>query len=188
MPCATCGTVVYREPAKLRRHAQHFCSPACHARGQKANESNATTFWLRVARSAGPSGCWLWMGGRDSWGYGSVRWKGAHVGVHRVAWELTNGAAPPGLHVLHACDVRACCNPKHLMLGTNAANIADKVAKARQARGERNGNAKLTVSIVREIRRQHALGVPCATIAQRLGAKRTTVRDVAQRRRWNHVA
>ncbi len=59
--------------------------------------------------------------------------------AHRFAYELTRGPVPEGLHVLHDCpggDNPACCNERHLWLGTNDDNVADKVAKGRQAKGE----------------------------------------------------
>jgi hypothetical protein len=72
---------------------------------------------------------------------------GSPVTAHRVAWELTNGPIPPGLHICHRCDNPPCVTPAHLFVGTNLDNIADKVAKGRQrgARaGERHHNAKLS--------------------------------------------
>lgn len=51
---------------------------------------------------------------------------------HRIAYELGNGPIPEGYQVMHKCDNRACCNPKHLIPGNNKANIADSVKKGRR--------------------------------------------------------
>lgn len=56
--------------------------------------------------------------------------------AHRMAWELHQGSPPGNAHVLHRCDNPPCCNPSHLFLGDNTANIADRVAKGRSPRGE----------------------------------------------------
>ena len=79
------------------------------------------------------SGCWLWVAGRMSNGYGGVMGNGAH----RTSWELYRGAIPEGLSVLHKCDVKICVNPDHLFLGTQADNLADMRGKNRHGYAKR---------------------------------------------------
>lgn len=98
--------------------------------------------------------CWNWIGGIQSKGYGSFGiGEGKTALAHRVAYTLAKGAIPDGLVIRHKCDNRLCCNPNHLELGTVAQNNHDAVERGRNARGEKNGRAKLTKEQVVEIRR-----------------------------------
>lgn len=78
------------------------------------------------------SGCWLWTGALGQRGYGDVQNGGRHTTAHRLLFERANGPIPAGMHVLHKCDVRPCCNPDHLFLGTNRDNIIDSMKKGRR--------------------------------------------------------
>lgn len=78
---------------------------------------NEQMFWERVAL-AGPDECWLWVAGKDTRGYGKVRWNGEAQLAHRVAYALTFGVIPDGANVLQECRNPACCNPDHLRIGT----------------------------------------------------------------------
>lgn len=79
--------------------------------------------------------CWNWMGYRNRVGYGQIKVGGKNLRAHRVAYAIANGHVPASLDVLHSCDNPPCCNPNHLWLGTDLDNVADKVAKGRQAKG-----------------------------------------------------
>lgn len=78
------------------------------------------------------SGCFLWIGYVNSWGYGRFNVNGTIKSAHRVAFEEVNGEIPTGMLVLHSCDTPSCVNPDHLRLGTDSENGADK-AKRRRA-------------------------------------------------------
>ena len=66
--------------------------------------------------------------------------------------------------------------------------MADMRAKGRQTSGERNGQAKLIESDVREIRKVYAKG-GCSqqTLAQIFGVSRLMIGLIVRRERWKHV-
>lgn len=71
-------------------------------------------FWAKVDRSGGPDSCWPWLAGINIHGYGNIWWNGATAAAHRIAYQLTKGAIPAGLHLDHLCMMRSCVNPAHL--------------------------------------------------------------------------
>ena len=81
------------------------------------------------------SGCHLFIGSKDKWGYGLLYWEKKLKTAHRLAWVAHNGPIPVGMLVLHRCDVPSCVNPDHLWLGTNDDNMADMKAKGRARNG-----------------------------------------------------
>lgn len=78
-----------------------------------------------------PDECWEWMGTRDHRGYGESRINRKRHAAHRMAWEAVNGPVPEGMGVLHRCDNPPCCNPAHLFVGDQVANMRDARAKGR---------------------------------------------------------
>lgn len=121
------------------------------------------------------------------WGYGvfSLNAQRRNVVAHRVAWMLAgNGEVPKDRILMHTCDNPACVNVKHLVLGTQAENIADKTRKNRQARGEGHGMAKLTEQAVREIR--DMLGKQ-RDIAKQYGVTQALVQLIKAHKTWTHI-
>ena len=150
--------------------------------------NSVDVFWSRVDKSDGPTACWPWRGNvyhrRGGYGYFSLHckvWK-----AHRLAFALAK-EDPSGLHVLHKCDNPVCCNPDHLFLGSDADNMADKVRKGRQNRGDTSPVAKLTSSQVGEIKRRLSAGEKPAQIAPAYGVSKWAIYTIAQGRNWAHV-
>jgi hypothetical protein len=111
--------------------------------------------------------------------------------AHRLAYEFTHGPIDdPSTKVLHRCDNPPCCNPDHLFLGTQAANVLDARAKGRLARqaGARNPAAKVTAPRVAEIRAQHARGVQRSELARVHGLCWTSINNIIQGRTWRDEA
>ena len=126
-----------------------------------------------------PDGCWVWNGSLFPTGYGQFqpeRKRSSAGGLaHRWAYILLVGPIPVRKSVLHRCDNKSCVNPDHLFLGSQADNIADKVAKGRQARGERHGMSTVSDETVRAIQAALARGVCQAEIGRWYGVSRQYV-------------
>lgn len=136
------------------------------------------------------TGCWEWTASKQRGGYGQIMMGGKYgkpKRAHRVSYELFCDKIPDGLHVLHKCDNRACINPGHLFLGTNADNQADMDAKGRRVsvglRGEANNGAKLTADDVAAIRSSQGSLTHNALAAQ-FGISRSQVQNIIYGRQW----
>ncbi len=139
-----------------------------------------------ISRSADPDGCWLWTGAL-CYGYGMIYSNAVHnvIRVHRWIWEREHGPIPNGLLVCHHCDVRRCCNPQHLFLGTNTDNLRDMAAKGRSTYGTKNKGAKLTADQVLEIRA--LTSYTYQKLADVFGVSRVTIKRIKRRRTWTRI-
>jgi HNH endonuclease len=162
---------------------------------RKPPKSIEDHFWSKVIVRG--YGCWGWCGSLHSDGYGLIGIKRRAEGyrknfyAHRVSWKMFRGPIPKGLFVLHKCDNPPCTNPKHLFLGTNKDNMIDCSRKGRQNGkaksnpGMKNGMAKLTDDIVRDVLYSNEPNFMCA---KRLGLSRGTVSAIRKRKVWKHVS
>lgn len=144
-------------------------------------------FWSYVAKG---EGCWVWTGGRFTFGHGSFWLRKKNLKASRIAFLLAHGRWPNPC-ALHKCDNPACCNPDHLFEGTLADNNADAAAKGRARGGAppwpRNGKTKLDPDRVLAIRKAFALGATKAALAREYGIGETAVRQVVSRTTWRHL-
>jgi len=145
-------------------------------------------FWSWVdVRS--PSECWNWKRGRDRAGYGAFSNNGKRHLSHRHSYELCVDPIPPGHYVCHKCDNPPCCNQNHLFAGTHADNVADKVRKGRQCRGETRPTASLTDRQASQVRVEYATGMfTQQQVADRFGVDVSVVQRITHGRCWKHIA
>lgn len=123
-------------------------------------EERITAFWSKVDRSNGPDSCWRWQAYKSPLGYGRLTVSKQTFSAHRFSYELTYGPVPDTMCVCHRCDIRDCCNPDHLFLGTQRENVIDMFSKGRShnRKGEKGANHKLTLLQVSQIRELYQTG------------------------------
>lgn len=152
-------------------------------------------FWRNVDRR-GDDECWHY--GNYSH-YGRIRLGGAGskcIAAHRFSYLLAYGHCPDTLVVMHKCDNPKCVNPRHLLLGTPADNVADMMRKRREGGtfqpghdprrriGEAHPVSKLTASDVLAIRaddRSHK------DVAADYGVSPKLILNIKTRKAWKHV-
>lgn len=86
--------------------------------GLKARK-NEPTRWEDLAKNFEfSSGCWIWKGSMNAYGYGRYRkmskTKLTSLMAHRAVYEQLVGPIPDHLELDHLCRERACVNPGHL--------------------------------------------------------------------------
>jgi hypothetical protein len=130
------------------------------------------------------SGCWLWCGSVNSWGYGRLD-KRSERQAHRLSYLTFKGPISPDALVLHSCDVTCCVNPDHLRLGTGGDNVQDAIARGRHVapRGNQHPNAKLTPSDVVAIR---SSAETVSELARRFNVSRRAIRFVKDGVTWKN--
>jgi len=126
----------------------------------------------------------------DRYGYGKRKWNGRHIPAHRVAYCQAKGLSLDeiaGKVVMHTCDNRACVNPEHLVLGTQAENMADMIRKGRSTNP---GNRKLTQEDAEEIRRSfvpRSRDTGAAALARRFGVGESTIWKILNHDRYRET-
>lgn len=143
-------------------------------------------------RMADTDDCIEWQGNRDVKGYGRIHGHGGTVKAHRLAYCLHAHCTLESISsdvVRHTCDNPSCVNPRHLLVGSNLDNVADRFERGRSAKGEANGWAKLTAEDVAQIKAFYQKGVRgrgAVSTAKRFNICHSTVQRIISGERWAH--
>ena len=81
---------------------------------------------------------------------------------------------------------RACFNPAHLALGTQADNMRDRVREGRHNHGEAHGRTKLTAAQVDAIRQESDNGVSQRALGRKYGVSSSTIGSIVRRETWSN--
>lgn len=86
-------------------------------------------FWAKVDKSGD---CWEWLAAKRPNGYGQFKLINPEkqAQAHRVAYELTYGPIPQGMHIDHRCHNVGCVRPDHLRAVTPKQNIENRRSRS----------------------------------------------------------
>lgn len=119
-------------------------------------------FWSKVDVRPSDLECWPWTASVNQHGYGRFKERGTAQNASRIAWQIANDQRLLDWVARHTCDNPICCNPAHIISGTQRDNVLDAKARGRgrnfSAKGAENPRAKLSDQDVAEIRRRIAAG------------------------------
>lgn len=143
-------------------------------------------FWNKVDKT---KECWDWDGTGDIRGYGYITVTNPkRIGVHRLSWMIHNGPIPANLVICHKCDSPCCVNPSHLFLGTQADNMADRVAKGRGYIRQAYVTAKLTSDQIKEIRSAYSpRKITQKILSEKYGVTRENIHYILKGKSWRHL-
>lgn len=125
--------------------------------------------------------CKLYQGYRTRGGYGLISMGYDRFYIHRLVYEQHNGPIEKRLVIRHSCDRPNCWEISHLIKGTHADNVADKVARGRQCRGEGHYLAKLTryqADIIKES------SLNSGELSRMFNVSRSTIRQIQRGETW----
>lgn len=148
--------------------------------------------WLSAEHIRQDGACEISLAGKGRGGYPRVRVDGQYRMLGAVALELKLGRPllPGHAEVMrHTCDNPACIRLDHLIPGTHADNVRDKIERGRQAAGETHGRAKLNAVQVRFIRQynQRYGASPLysqGALGKMFGLDRSTIGNIVRKEIW----
>ena len=209
--CDGCGVEFFKKASRykeslLKGYLKHFCSARCSSslltqrRKQSEFHSNSLEKVMQKVDKTpghGPNGdCWLWTGRVNSYsGYGEYNWKaksvkakGSAIRAHRLVFELLESKIPDNKILLHLCDVKLCCRPSHLRIGTHADNKKDLVDKSLHPKGARlTRYPHLTDEVVEQILIDSREGMPLSAVSKKYRIGLSCAKQIRMRKTWRHV-
>lgn len=148
--------------------------------------------FLQHCMRCGENECWIWTEPiHKVTGYGVFEVYNIEYKAHRVSFFYFNHRTVESeFDILHTCDNRRCCNPKHLYEGDNADNNRDRACRNPESfirLGSVNAAAKLIESDVPEIFELRRKGYTQQQIANKYGVAFSTIGKILRREMWRHI-
>ena len=148
-------------------------------------------FWSKVLVTKGLEDCWEWQGATKNKGYGRIKVNGKSLTASRIAWELYHGQPLGDLFALHTCDNPRCCNPTHIVAGTNHENVKQAIERGLwvfpKVAGEENGMARLSHADVIVIKARLAAGETVTRVAADFPVSYAMVWNIQKGKSWRSI-
>lgn len=150
------------------------------------NKIVLASFWKKVEsrlnkniKKLGDNECWPWIASINQEGYGQTSFLGKNAKAHRVVMICKDRIDFTEKQVLHSCDNRICCNPKHLRWGTNKENCIERIQRneSERKRLKEQGirRRKITKEQLIEMKKMFLSGTPKKRIAKYFNVSPQTI-------------
>jgi len=146
----------------------------------KANKQKKEVKW-----AVDEWGCWNCTSHMVGLKYPRMSRNGRVTSIARFMFEKKFGITSKELFICHKCDNPFCINPDHLFLGTLQENKRDEVNKNRQAKGEKNGNHKLSQEQAMEIFNSKER---TSILAKKYCVCKDIIKRIRNGRIWKHIS
>lgn len=131
--------------------------------------------------------CWLWTTEKTGklQGYGYFKIDGHDYRAHRLSYMFFKGPIPYDKIVRHTCDIKACVNPDHLILGTPSENTIDGLKRNRSIGAQKlNTEAVKVIKWYLKYRPESGLA---AKLARLHGVHQNTIAHIKWGRTWHWI-
>lgn len=129
--------------------------------------------------------CLIWQGKGRVGEYGVVGYAWETWLAHRLSYYFQHPDFDQSLVIRHSCDTPLCVEPSHLLEGTHADNVQDKVDRGRQPKTESHWNVKISADDVRKIREKYSAGgVYQKDLAVEYGISTSQANRIITGKRW----
>lgn len=162
--------------------------------GRPANTPEV--LWSKVDKK-GSDECWEWKVTKNTGGYGRTQINGMSYYAHRVIFNLANPntitlAGPKNRKafgfLMHTCDNPPCCNPKHLVVADQKANMKDRKEKNRAnlPKGENHPRSVFKNGEIEEILKlKKETTITAKELAIKFNKSRATIKSLLYRNKDN---
>lgn len=122
-----------------------------------------------------PADCWTWLGKTNGDGVPVKQFNGETLVARRWLWAQLFGPIPDGMVVGLSCGNKACMNPFHFRMGSQA----DAVRA-----GSGTSLLPADVAQIRAVPKEDRRQPEAERLAGKFGCSEQTIRDVWRRRSW----
>ena len=134
--------------------------------------------------------CRIWVGCKDSCGYGVMRFLGKNRKITRLWWQANHGSIPEKHEICHRCDQTDCIRDDHLFTDTHLGNMTDAKMKNRMVTtfGEKHYCASFTENQIRELRIKFKNGLRVTRkLASQYMVSPNALSKIMRFESWKHV-
>jgi hypothetical protein len=186
--CPVCNSPFQITPYQDKHGLRKTCSVRCKI-GKSIQETEYRLY--SYIDKDNIDGHHLWTAARDTAGYGRFSWNGKLISVHKFILEQKIGRKlVPGEVARHTEGhqyFKHCCNPEHLLIGTQKQNIQDAIEEGTLKIGQKHYRTELNDEVVKDIKILLSKNVSAKEIRDKYSISTKALSFIKMGLTWKHI-